>query len=88
VNQNLTLDRIEKVQYYIKIKIHKTIILRFWDKNDVKLFICVKLIPYIYIYIYIYICIYIITISQYDYNYNSYESIYKTINGIKTNGLE
>ena len=37
----------DKVKYYIRIKTHNTIVLRFWNKSDVKYFICVKLISYI-----------------------------------------
>jgi len=35
VSLNLTLTRNEKVEHYIKIKIHKLIVLRFWVESDV-----------------------------------------------------
>ena len=45
--QSLTLDRIDKVKHYIRIKTHNTIVLRFWDKNGVKWLICVRPMSYI-----------------------------------------
>jgi len=43
MSQNPTLNKIDKVKHYIRIKIHNTIVLRFLCKSDVKYFICVRL---------------------------------------------
>ena len=37
VSLSLTLVRNEKVEYYIKIKIHKPIFLKFWVESDVNI---------------------------------------------------
>jgi len=37
VSLSFTVVKNEKVEHYIKIKIHKPIILKFWVKNDVNI---------------------------------------------------
>jgi len=33
MSQSFTLDRIDKIKHYIRIKVHNIIVLRFWDKT-------------------------------------------------------
>jgi len=61
VSQNLTLDRIDKVKHYIRIKTHN-IVVRFWGKSGVKCVICVRLMLYNHIKLQ----------SQYVCDHNSY----------------
>jgi len=42
-----TLDRINKVKQYIKIKTYNTISLRFWGKSGIKCLTCVRLMSHI-----------------------------------------
>jgi len=48
VSQSPTLNRIDKVKHYIKIKIYNTIILKFWYKTGVKCLIYIILMSYNY----------------------------------------
>jgi len=46
VSQSFTLDIIDKIKYYLKIKIHNIIASRFLYKTDVKYLIYVRLMSY------------------------------------------
>jgi len=47
MSQSFTFKRIDKVKYYIKIKTYNTIILKFWNKNNIKCLIYIRLMLYI-----------------------------------------
>jgi len=49
MSESSTLDTIDKVKHYIRIKTHNTITLRFLDKSNIKRLICVRPISYIYL---------------------------------------
>ena len=48
VNKSFTLDRKDKIKYYIRYKTHNHIALRFLNKSDVKYLIYVRPMPYIH----------------------------------------